>query len=74
MLGIQRDSLTQLVNIVLPEKPCATGNLRKDLHLKVAARIMITTNIDVSDGITNGTMGFVTNIYKMRRQAVLFVY
>ena len=58
----KRDGLTQLVNIVLPEKPHATGNLRKDLHLKVGARVMITTNIDVSDGITNGTMGFITNI------------
>ena len=35
---------------------------RKILQVKVGARVMITTNIDVSDGLTNGAMGFVSNI------------
>ena len=61
-LDTKKDTFTQLLNIVLPEKPSDTGNLRKDLHLKVGARVMITTNIDVSDGLTNGAMGFVTNL------------
>ena len=58
----KKDTLTQLVDIILPEKPCDTGNLQKDLHLKVGAHVMITTNIDVADGLTNGAMGFVTNL------------
>ena len=60
--GHKKDTFTKLVNIVLPEKACDTGNLRKDLNLTVGARVMITTNIDVSDGLTNGAMGFVTNL------------
>ena len=46
----------------MPERPCETGNLRKILQVKVGARVMITTNIDVSDGLTNGAMGFVSHI------------
>ena len=33
------------------------GNLTKELKIKVGARVMITTNIDVSGGLTNGVMG-----------------
>ena len=29
------------------------------LHVKLGARVMLTTNIDVSDGLTNGTVGAV---------------
>ena len=32
------------------------------LTLKINARVMITTNIDVADGLTNGAMGTVTNV------------
>ena len=32
------------------------------LNLKVGARVMITKNIDVIDGLTNGAMGTVTDI------------
>ena len=34
----KKDTLTGLVNIVLPEKPHDTRNLRKDLHLKVGSK------------------------------------
>ena len=30
--------------------------------VKINARVMITTNIDVTDGLTNGVMGTVTNV------------
>ena len=42
--------------------PHETGNLQKVLTVKSNARVMITTNVDVSDGLTNGAMGTVTNV------------
>ena len=45
------------------------------LQLKVGAKIRLTTNIDVSDTLTNGAMGSVSNIiidkYKQKIQVVL---
>ena len=32
------------------------------LTVKINVRVMITTNIDVTDGLTNGAMGTVTNV------------
>ena len=46
----------------MPTNPCGTGNLQKVLTVKVNARVMITTNIDVTDGLTNGAMGTETNV------------
>ena len=46
----------------MPTNPCETGNLQKVLTVKINARVMITTNINVSDGLTNGAMGTVTNV------------
>ena len=46
----------------MPTHPLETGNLQKVLTVKINARIMITTNIDVSDRLTNGAMGTVTNV------------
>ena len=34
----------------------------KVLTVKINARVMIITNIDVADGLTNGAMGTVTNV------------
>ena len=58
----RKDTSTNLANIKLSDRPRDTGNLRHTLHLKVGARVMLTTNVDVSDGLTNGTMGTVSNI------------
>ena len=46
----------------MPTNTCETGNLKKILTAKINARVMITTNIDVTDGLTNGAMGTVTNV------------
>ena len=46
----------------MPTNPCETGNLQKVLTIKINARVMITMNIDVADGLTNGAMGTVTNV------------
>ena len=58
----KKDTSTNLANIKMPEKPRDTGNLRHILNIKVGARVMLTTNVDVSDGLTNGSMGIVQYI------------
>ena len=39
-----------------------TGNLPQFLLLKVGARVFVSSNIDVSDGLTNGVFGTVSGI------------
>ena len=46
----------------MPTNPHETGNLQNVLTVKINARVMITTNIDVTDGLTNGAMSTVTNV------------
>ena len=60
----KKDNITNLAEINIPDKPSATGNLTKELKIKIGARVMITTNIDVSDRLTNGVMGMIVNILK----------
>ena len=55
----KKDHCTELTTIDISLKPQKTGNLRKVLHVKVGARVMLTTNIDVSDGLMNGAVGTV---------------
>ena len=58
----RKDDCTELANVTMPTNPHETGNLKKVVTIKINARVMITTNIDVSDGLTNGGMGTVTNV------------
>ena len=46
----------------MPTNPHETGNLHIVSTVKINARVMVTTNIDVTDGLTNGAMGTVTNV------------
>ena len=57
-----KDDCTELANVTMPTNPCETGNLQKVLTIKINARVMITMNIDVADGLTNGAMGTVKNV------------
>ena len=57
----KKDDCTELGNVTMPTNPHDTGNLKKVLTVKINARV-ITTNIDVTDKLTNGTMGTVTNV------------
>ena len=57
-----KDDCTELANVTMPTNPCKTGNLQKVLTVKINARVMITTNIDITAGLTNGAMGTVTNV------------
>ena len=58
----KKDNCTELANVTMPTNPCETGNVRKVWTVKIHARVMIATNIDVTDGLTNGAMGTVTNV------------
>ena len=58
----KKDDCTELANVTMPTNPCETGNLQKVLTVKINARVMITTNVDVADGLTNGAMGTVTSV------------
>jgi len=44
------------------KKPSETGNLLQNLKVKVGARVMLTNNLDVPDGLTNGAFGTITCI------------
>ena len=63
----KKDDRTELANITMPTNPHETGNLKKILIVKNNAKVMITMNIDVSDGLTNGAMGTVTNVVIVER-------
>ena len=58
----KKDYCTELANITMPTNPHERDNLKKILTVKINDRVMITTNIDVSDGLTNSAMGTVTNV------------
>ena len=58
----KKDDCTEIANITMPTNPRETGNLKKILSVKVNAKVMITTNINVNDGLTNGAMVTVTNV------------
>ena len=58
----KKDDCIQLANVTMPTNPCETGNLQKVLTVKINARVMITTNIHVTDGLMNDAMGTVTNV------------
>ena len=58
----KKDDCTELANVTIPTNPHETDNLQKVLTIKINARVMMTTNIDVNDGLTHGAMGTVTNV------------
>ena len=65
----KKDDCTELANVTMPTNPCETGNLKTVITVKINARVMMRTNIDVTDRWTNGAMGTVTG--KIRKNCVI---
>jgi len=57
-----KEQNTQLLDVQMHEDHQKTGRLLKTLKIKVGGRVMLTNNIDVTDGLTDGAMETVTQI------------
>ena len=58
----KKDVHANVADVTFSTNPNETGNLLGVLQVKVGACVMLTTNVDVTDGLTNGAMGTVTNV------------
>ena len=58
----KNDQLANIANVVFSDNPKETQNLLRVLNVKIGACMMLTNNLDVADGLTNGAMGTVTKI------------
>ena len=54
-----KDKHTQLLNL---KHKAETGGLVTELHLAVDTEVMLTVNVDVSDGLVNGARGTIADI------------
>ena len=47
----KKDDCTELENVTASTNPCETDKWNNIVTVKINARVMITTNIDVTDGL-----------------------
>ena len=64
----KKDVHTGIIDVNISTKPSDTGGLREVVSIAVGARVMVTVNIDVSDGLANGVCGTVVGIEHSRNQ------
>ncbi|XP_066268348.1 uncharacterized protein [Branchiostoma lanceolatum] len=58
----RKDRQTGQLDLNPSSKPSQTGGLRPELSVAIGARVMVTVNIDVADGLVNGACGTVVDI------------
>ena len=58
----KKDVQTNLIDVVFSKNTSETGGLREIVSVAAGARVMVTVNIDVSDGLANGVCGTVIEI------------
>ena len=66
-----KDKNTRQLNMTMPKSRANTGGLVSELHLAVEAKVMLTVNVDVSDGLVNGARGTVKAITKTGSEVTL---
>ncbi len=57
-----KDKHTKLLDLAMPKSKANTGGLISEVHLAVGAKVMLTVNVHVSDGLVNGARGTVEAI------------
>ena len=58
----KKDVQANIAAVKFSQNPKEYGNLLGVLGIKIGARVMLTLNVDVTDGLTNGAMGTVSNV------------
>ncbi|TNN49058.1 ATP-dependent DNA helicase PIF1 [Liparis tanakae] len=69
----RKDVHTGQLTVVMPSKASDTGGLREVVVVTMGARVMVTVNINVSDGLANGVCGTVVGIETTGDQGIVIL-